>query len=216
MTQNMVYDLSLLMIFNIETKISSEVNRATSSFRMFEKLKEMYGNNNNDTEYWLRKLRKLKTNDWSQIMKTANEVKKNFGEMQEANVIITEREKLKYMYNIIPDDFKILIDVTLNTTTDELYDYIKERIYARSCLENLEESKNDYNNDPMDVDLLSYYNRNKNKGIRNRRINNKKSKTNMKKDNRPFCHICEVRGHSTRECQYNNKLFKIWNKQWYT
>jgi len=63
MTQNMVYDLSLLMIFNIETKISSEVNRATSSFRMFEKLKEMYGNNNNDTEYWLRKLRKLKTND---------------------------------------------------------------------------------------------------------------------------------------------------------
>jgi len=142
-------------------------------------------------------------------MKTANEVKKNFGEMQEANVIITEREKLKYMYNIIPDDFKILIDVTLNTTTDELYDYIKERIYARSCLENLEESKNDYNNDPMDVDLLSYYNRNKNKGIRNRRINNKKSKTNMKKDNRPFCHICEVRGHSTRECQYNNKLFKI-------
>ena len=54
--------------------------------------------------------------------------------------------------------------------------------------------------DPMDVDLLSYHNRNKNKGNRNRRINNKKSKENMKKDNRPFCHICEERGHYTRDC----------------
>jgi len=56
----------------------------------------------------------------------------------------------------------------------------------------------------MDVfDLLSYHNRNKNKEIKNFRINNKKSKTNLKKDNRPFCYICEVRGHSVRECRYS-------------
>jgi len=199
------YDLSLLMIFNMETKISSEVNRTTSSFRMFEKLKEMFGDNNNDTEYWLKKLSNLKANDRSQIMKTANEVKKIFGEMEEANVIISEREKLKYIYNILPDDFKILIDVTLNTTANELYDYIKERISARSYLENWDKNKIDYYNDPMDVDLLSYHNKNKNKGNRNYKINKKKSKTNMKKDNRPFCHICEERGHSTRECRYNTK-----------
>ena len=110
---------------------------------MFEKLKEMFGDNNNDTEYWLKKLSNLKANDRSQIMKTANEVKKIFGEMEEANVIISEREKLKYIYNILPDDFKILIDVTLNTTANELYDYIKERISARSYLENWDKNEID-------------------------------------------------------------------------
>jgi len=49
----------------------------------------------------------------------------------------------------------------MNTTTHQLYDYIKERIYSRSYLEKWEENKNDYNNDPKDVYMVSYNNRKK-------------------------------------------------------
>ena len=89
-----------------------------------EKLTSKFGDINNDIEYWLKKLRKLKANDRSQIMKMADSVNEIFGEMEDAGVNLTEREKLKYMFNILPNDFKNIIDVTLETTARQLYFHI--------------------------------------------------------------------------------------------
>jgi len=98
--------LMLMVIQNIEDKILREVSRMKKTFTIMEKLTSKFGNMNNDTEYWLKKLRKLKANDLNQVMKMADSVNEIFGEMEDAGVNLTEREKLKYMFNILPNDFK--------------------------------------------------------------------------------------------------------------
>jgi len=98
--------LMLMVIQNIEDKILREVSRMKKTFTIMEKLTSKFDNMNNDTEYWLKKLRKLKANDLNQVMKMADSVNEIFGEMEDAGVNLTEREKLKYMFNILPNDFK--------------------------------------------------------------------------------------------------------------
>jgi len=57
--------LMLRVIQNVEEKILREVSRMKKTFTIMEKLTSKYGDMNNDTEYWLKKLRKHKANDRS-------------------------------------------------------------------------------------------------------------------------------------------------------
>jgi len=65
----------------------------------------------------------------------------------------------------------------------------------------------DEHDDPMDIDLIEKRYRNKNyhkgKGFV-KKINRNNNKTNKNL----YCHICEIRGHLTKDCKYNMKARK--------
>jgi len=66
----------------------------------------------------------------AQIMKMADSVNAIFGEMEDAGVNLTEKEKIKvHVQYFFQMTFKNIIDVTLETTARQLYESIKDRIF---------------------------------------------------------------------------------------
>jgi len=56
-------ELMLLILKNIDEKIVKEISRLTNSYRIMEKLKGKYGNNDADMDYWLKRLKKFKAKE---------------------------------------------------------------------------------------------------------------------------------------------------------
>ena len=54
---------------------------------------------------------------------------------------ITDKEKLKYLYNILSDDYKNIIQINLNSDPNVYINNLKSFIYAKSYLENWEDNK---------------------------------------------------------------------------
>ncbi len=189
----------LIILQNIDENIMTEVSRFSNCSQAFEKLKTMYGNANADMEFWIAKLKELKAKSRNQIIPVLDKVKQTFQEMNEAKVQITDKEKLKYMYNSIPHGTRKEISVTLETKPDDFYNSIKGRINALAYLENT--NNEDENDDPMDVDFLSR---------ERKRINDKrklKEKNNISnKKHILFCKICRKHGHTLERCKFNGKI----------
>jgi len=182
----------LIIIRNLDDNILKEVNRLTKSYLVYTKLANKYGNGNDDTEYWLKKLKNIKAKDITQISKTVEDIRNIFQEMKDSEIEITERERLKYMYNALPTQFRNTLDITLNTKSEELYNMVINRINAKSYLENWENDKPEPE-DLMEIDFVH----------RGRNSNKHRRYTNQIK--RPYCHICTEQGHWTDECEYNSK-----------
>jgi len=200
-------ELMLLILKNIDEKIVKEISRLTNSYRIMEKLKGKYGNNNADMEYWLKILKSLKPKNKNEVIKMLDQAKEIFVEMEEVDLGITNKEKLKYLYNILTDDYKNIVQFDLNSDADEYLDTLKRIISARSYVENWDDIKEkDEDDDPMDLDYLSKRKRTTKLNKKpSSSINNKKNKHKYKKDNKSYCHICDMNGHSTKECHFNLK-----------
>jgi len=69
-------------------------------------------------------------------------------------VEITDKEKLKYLYNILSDDYKNIIQINLNSDPNVYINNLKSFIYAKSYLENWEDNKTIKKDDPMDLDFI--------------------------------------------------------------
>ncbi|KAG4087976.1 hypothetical protein H8356DRAFT_1433173 [Neocallimastix lanati (nom. inval.)] len=73
-----------------------------------------------------------------------------------ADMNITNKEKLKYLYNILTDYFKNIVQFVLNGSLDEYLETLKRIILTRSYVENWDDSKEkDEDDDPMDINCLS-------------------------------------------------------------
>jgi hypothetical protein len=57
-------------------------------------------------EYWLKGLRNLKQKNKNEIISMTDQAKEIFAEMEEINLGIANKEKLKYLYNILTDEYK--------------------------------------------------------------------------------------------------------------
>jgi len=136
-----------------------------------------------------------------------DQAKEIFVEMEEIDLGITNKEKLKYLYNILTNDYKNIVQFDLNSDADEYLETLKRIISARSYVENWDDTKEkDEDDDPMDLDYLSKRKRTPKLSKKpSSLINNKKNKHKYKKDNKNYCHICDMNGHSTKECHCNHK-----------
>ena len=164
---------SLLMVKNVDSSILTEMSRYTNPHHIYTKLKEKYGNGSTDTEFWLRKLRTLKAKDNTKIIKTMESVIDIYQEMDELRINLSQAEKLKYMYQTLPEDFRERLGVTLRFTYQQLYEKAKEELDAKSYLEDWNEKDKDDIDDPMDIDFLS-----RESGYRRKRSHSKNKKHN--------------------------------------
>lgn len=60
----------------------------------------------------------------------------------------------------------------------------------------------------MDLDYISGKDKNNHSFKHNQKINKKTSKCFTKNEDIPICAICEIKGHSTKECRYNLKTIR--------
>ena len=144
----------LMLIRNVKENILKEVSRLTQSCQVYSKLASKYGSGNADTEYWLKEIQKLKAKNLSQISKTIESMLETFTEMDGSNVVLSDREKIKFMFNALPESFRENLDVNLKGKVSEFYDMVKRKVSTKSYLENWETEKED-SNDPMEIDLVS-------------------------------------------------------------
>jgi hypothetical protein len=126
---------------NVDDSVLREISRLNNGFRIMERLKSKYGNSNADMEYWLKRLRSIKARDRNQIIEKLELMKETFDDMEEQHVEITDKEKLKYLYNVLPDDYKNIIQINLNSDPNVYINNLKSFIYAKSYLENWEDNK---------------------------------------------------------------------------
>jgi len=182
----------LLMVQNVDAQILAEITRLNNAHQIYKKLKGKYGDENDDTEFWLRKLRSLNAKEDNQVMKVLDSVMDIYQEMDIRRITLGPREKLKYMYSLIPRNFRENLNITLQTTHEQLYEMAKNRINAKSYLEGWEEDNN-HIDDPMDIDFLSRNNESKRKRSHNRG-----------KKRSPYCNKCNKYGHTNEDCKQNN------------
>jgi hypothetical protein len=134
-------DMILMISKNVDDSVLREISRLNNGFRIMERLKSKYGNSNADMEYWLKRLRSIKARDRNQIIEKLELMKETFDDMEEQHVEITDKEKLKYLYNVLPDDYKNIIQINLNSDPNVYINNLKSFIYAKSYLENWEDNK---------------------------------------------------------------------------
>ncbi|OUM65803.1 hypothetical protein PIROE2DRAFT_7131 [Piromyces sp. E2] len=186
--------LSMQPVLN--PKKFTKMKRLPTCYQVYSKLKSKFGNENADTEYWLKQLRSLKAKNKSQIIKTMDKVKEIFQEMEEA--------KLKFMNNCLPTKVTKKYQITLDATANQLYDMIRARISAKSYFENWDSNENNMD-DSMDIGFLSK-NRRRRKGksrdMDNHKSGNKYNKSKQSNYN-PYCSICRKHGHTTEKFKYN-------------
>jgi len=116
-----------------------------------------------------------------------------YQEIDELRINHSQDEKLKYMYQTLPEDFRERLRVTLRFTYQQLYEKAKEKLDAKSYLEDWNEKDKDDIDDPMDIDFLS-----RESGYRRKRSHSKNKKRN------PYCNKCKKYGYNINECKYNN------------
>jgi len=149
-------------------------------------------------------------------------------------VEIIDKEMLKYLYNILLNEYKNIYYINLNRDQDQYLNNLKGFISEKSFQENWEDNKTTEKDDPIDLNLISRgrktgnsFRKNqlnihnnsssnsKNRGKPNNgQYNNNNNNNNNNKDNnnKLYYHICGVRGHSTRDCSYNMKTKSNNNK----
>eukprot|EP00833_Pecoramyces_ruminatium_P007370 jgi/Orpsp1_1/1181402/evm.model.c7180000077088.1 len=114
--------------------------------------------------------------------------------MNSKNLKISEDEKLKYVFNALPQDYISKFILTKDDTFDTVYGKIEDDISRKSYIESWQNQN--YNDDPMEIDYV-------------KKEHNKNEKNNSKKNNK-YCGICDSHSHDLKDCcnhkrNYSNK-----------
>eukprot|EP00833_Pecoramyces_ruminatium_P002538 jgi/Orpsp1_1/1176570/evm.model.c7180000058122.1 len=184
----------IVILGSITREIHKEVIGIISVYRMVEKIKKKYGGDFTDMGYWVRTLNSLHTEKKVEIMETLNSMKEIFTSMNSKNLKISEDEKLKYVFNALPQDYISKFILTKDDTFDTVYGKIEDDISRKSYIESWQNQN--YNDDPMEIDYV-------------KKEHNKNEKNNSKKNNK-YCGICDSHSHDLKDCcnhkrNYSNK-----------
>ena len=135
----------------------------------------------------LARIYNLKAKNVQNVMDVLNEIVEIFNVLDDTNLHINNLEKLIIMQEALPIDLAKEFKPRANIDPNAFYNEIKDTVtfYNYKLKRGINKPKNnpivnEVRVDPMDLD----------------NINNYKKK---------FCHICDITGHTTKECRYNLK-----------
>jgi len=181
---------------------------------------------------WIRKLKSIKANKVEEIPKAIRKIKKIFQNMDEAKANMTEKEKLKYFINILPEKYKRKLVLKESTKVDNLYDQIKEDLTMWNNIDDLESDKSTYNDDPLEIDYAGKltnkekplqrqskhnnygYNKNSNNHNNNKHNNNKNYNYKNYNNNKNFNHYKNYKNSNNNN--FDNKFCEICDKTGHT
>jgi len=148
----------------------------------------------------------LKANNTEEITYVLDEMFSIFETLKGKNQVISDREKLKFMYDSMPKNFRNYLDIDEDTKPQDLYSKINKKLNMVAYLEGGDDYNYYYQDDPMEIDIIEKpkknikYNKELKESLHKNYIKNCEEKR--------YCHICEIFGHTTCECRYNFKIYK--------
>jgi len=195
-----------ILINAIDDEILHDFINIKSPFQIMQKLRKKYGGGETDIRYWIRKLNNLKAKNTEEITYVLDEMFSIFETLEGKKQVISDREKLKFMYDSMPKNFRNYLDIDEDTKPQELYNKINKKLNMIAYLEGGKDYNYYYQDDPMEIDIVE-------KSRKNSKYNNELKERLHKNyikncEEKRYCHICEIFGHTTRECRYNLKYTK--------
>jgi len=88
-------DAKLILLISKNVDKKKEISFLTNRYRIMERLKGKYRNNNTDME--LKRLRSLKSKNKNEVIRMLDQTKKIFTEMEEIELGITNKKDLKFI-----------------------------------------------------------------------------------------------------------------------
>jgi len=177
-----------IILSSVTDKPLNIIKDIETPYEMMQKLKKEYDRkSSNDTQHYVNKLKTLKSKSIKDCHDTIMEMMRIFEILEKKKYFISDLEKIKFIYKAIPKTVKSLVIATDYDKVEEYVKKINKSLTVYNYLEDLdineekETSKND-EEDKMDIDYVS-----------------------AQKKTSKYCHICERKGHLTKECRYNLK-----------
>ena len=154
---------------------------------LIKKLKKKYLGEDYDIKQWLSQLNSLKATKKQDVIQVLDDMWDIFEQMSNGEFKLSNKEKVKYMYNALPKEYQNVVQVTVDTTPLNYYNELNKIFSMKSFLEDWK-LPDDQIYDPMDIDYVGKIKNNNNYQI--------------KKYN---CDICKMDNHKTDNCCYNIK-----------
>ncbi|ORX38113.1 hypothetical protein BCR36DRAFT_252267, partial [Piromyces finnis] len=153
---------------------------------------------------WSRRLGPLKATNLKEIMIIMNDIIELFKLLENSCMNKSNMEKITIIYNALPNILMDKILMSSQYTPETLYEIIKTDILDNNSFNtrNARNGNNHYNNpfineyrdfhdDYMDIDNIEK------KYTKDKRINKYHHRNNK------YCIICNISGHSVKDCHYN-------------
>ena len=128
-----------------------------SSYSKLKYFNGEYGEDNTNIIYQAKKIDELKAKSIKDIPKILVNLNNIFENMNKSKFTLTDKVKLKYIYNIFPPGFESKFEFKENKTSIELCYDLKYNISMKSYVgewNNKEETSEDKSDDPMDRDAI--------------------------------------------------------------
>jgi len=139
-----------LLINAIDDEILHDFINIKSPFQIMWKLRKEYGGGETD----IRKLNNLKAKNTEEITYAFNEMFNIFETLEGKKKVISDREKLKFMYDLMPKNFRNYLDIDEDTKPQELYNKINKKLNMIAYLERGENYNYYYQDDPIEIDII--------------------------------------------------------------
>ena len=218
-------ELKLMIIRNVHEYVFNEIEYSETAFDMIRRLKNSYYDQQADTAFWIKELNSLKSNNKFELTKTLDKMFDIFNNMKKTNVKISNKEKIKYIYNTLPPKYRDIVNIDEKTSAEEYYNNLKSKIGMKAYLEDWHNNNNTINNNLTNEKTAINHvgklnNKIKDNYYKEYNINkfnkNKSFKTNKNKNNHQkklYCHICKKYNHNTDRCRFNLLTSKKYNKK---
>ncbi|ORX34892.1 hypothetical protein BCR32DRAFT_288647, partial [Anaeromyces robustus] len=118
----------LIILTSINPAIAKDILKLESVFSIMTYLKGEYGEDETDMLYWTNKIEKLKAKNIKEIPKILTKLDNIFENMNKSDFKLSDKEKIKYIYNTFPTGFKNKFEFKENEDSQSLIKRIKYNI----------------------------------------------------------------------------------------
>jgi len=157
-----------MIIRNVHENVFNDIEYAETASDMIRRLKSSYYDQQADTAYWIKKLNSLKPQNKYELLKVLDKMFDIFHNMKKTDVKISNKEKIKYIYNILPHKYRDIVNLDESITAEKYYTKLKMKINMKAYLEDWNNNKEEYNIDQnIEINYVGKTN-NKNHSYKNK------------------------------------------------
>ncbi|KAG4091632.1 hypothetical protein H8356DRAFT_952267 [Neocallimastix lanati (nom. inval.)] len=180
------------ILTSITKEVKKKIRNSKTAYNIMAKIKEHYDKSkSNDVDHYIRKLNSLKSKNIDDSLEVISEIIDIFEILDEKNYRLGTLEKAKYINFAVPTEIRLRLPLKHDMDIDDFVSNVKEQINVLQYFLGKttgKETKSNKIDDFMDIDYVE-----------------KPRHNNIKRENN-YCYICEMKGHTTDKCGFNQHV----------